>query len=195
MESIKIQLCECGCGQPAPIATRNWHKRGIKKGQYLRFVCGHHRRGKEQSADEKIKRVKSWGIDNFAISPYLPGNKIVRYKHGQKRWYCCHRKNSQKPHARLVYEHFYGEIPKDWVIHHKSGSAEKLEDDRPENLLAVPKKWNIHFLPFLAQGFGIPEEKVTQAYILANEERLEMSDQDIFKRICELLLLRGTTHV
>ena len=56
MESIKPpKLCECGCGQVAPIATRNWHKKGIKKGQALRFVCGHHRRGVEQTKEEKIK--------------------------------------------------------------------------------------------------------------------------------------------
>jgi len=36
-----LKLCECGCGQPAPIATRNRHSRGQVKGQPLRFVSGH----------------------------------------------------------------------------------------------------------------------------------------------------------
>jgi len=34
-----VKLCECGCGQPAPIATRN--RRGYTKGQPLRFISGH----------------------------------------------------------------------------------------------------------------------------------------------------------
>ena len=35
------KLCECGCGQPAPIATTTNKRRGIVKGQPRRFVHGH----------------------------------------------------------------------------------------------------------------------------------------------------------
>jgi hypothetical protein len=35
------KLCECGCGQPAPVATRNRYDRGQRKGEPLRFVSGH----------------------------------------------------------------------------------------------------------------------------------------------------------
>ena len=34
-------LCECGCGKPAPIATRNDPPRGRVKGQSYRFIQGH----------------------------------------------------------------------------------------------------------------------------------------------------------
>jgi hypothetical protein len=37
------KLCECGCGQPAPIATRTAPKRGQVKGQPLRFIRGHYK--------------------------------------------------------------------------------------------------------------------------------------------------------
>ena len=36
------KLCACGCGQPAPIATRNYHKTGVIKGQPQRFIKDHH---------------------------------------------------------------------------------------------------------------------------------------------------------
>jgi hypothetical protein len=36
-----VKLCECGCGQPAPIATRTNTKLGHVKGQPIRFVRGH----------------------------------------------------------------------------------------------------------------------------------------------------------
>jgi hypothetical protein len=39
-----VKLCECGCGQPVPIAKRNRKNRGHVKGQPLRFVKGHHLR-------------------------------------------------------------------------------------------------------------------------------------------------------
>jgi hypothetical protein len=39
------KLCECGCGQPAPIAVKTNVKDGYIKGQPIRFVHGHNRRG------------------------------------------------------------------------------------------------------------------------------------------------------
>lgn len=41
-----MKLCECGCEEPAPVATRNRVDRGWLKGQPIRFVSGHHLRGK-----------------------------------------------------------------------------------------------------------------------------------------------------
>lgn len=38
---MSIVLCECGCGQPAPIATQNNAARGYVKGQPQRFIRGH----------------------------------------------------------------------------------------------------------------------------------------------------------
>jgi len=38
---VEIKLCECGCGQPAPIAKSANSARGQAKGQPLRFVRGH----------------------------------------------------------------------------------------------------------------------------------------------------------
>ena len=187
MENFKEQkLCECGCGQVAPIATRNWHKKGIKKGQSLRFVCGHHRRGKIQSREEKIKRAKAWGVDTCEISPYLPGNRLIRYYPNQKRWYCSAWSGPSKcPHARMVYEHHYGIIPEGFVVHHKSGTADKIEDDRPENLMLVSKVWNFRYFPWLAQGFGVPESQVTDCYIKAVEK---YPQHEVFKEVCRMLV-------
>jgi hypothetical protein len=36
-----MKLCECGCGQPAPIAKRTEIRRGYVKGQPTRFILGH----------------------------------------------------------------------------------------------------------------------------------------------------------
>lgn len=35
------KLCECGCGELAPVATRNHSRYGWVKGQPMRFVKGH----------------------------------------------------------------------------------------------------------------------------------------------------------
>lgn len=37
-----LVLCQCGCGQPAPIAKINFNNEGLKKGEYRKFIRGHH---------------------------------------------------------------------------------------------------------------------------------------------------------
>lgn len=54
----QVKLCECGCGNPAPISKQTAASRGWVKGEPLRFIHGHawqltathgHRRGKTNS--------------------------------------------------------------------------------------------------------------------------------------------------
>lgn len=44
MKPDQPKLCECGCGQPAPIATKTDAARGYVAGEPRRFVAGHHGR-------------------------------------------------------------------------------------------------------------------------------------------------------
>lgn len=37
-------LCMCGCGQPVPRADHTHRKSGIVKGEYVKYLIGHHRR-------------------------------------------------------------------------------------------------------------------------------------------------------
>lgn len=45
-----MSLCECGCGEPAPIAKKTYSARGVVKGQVLTFIQGHHSRMPEYRA-------------------------------------------------------------------------------------------------------------------------------------------------
>jgi len=40
-----MKLCECGCGEPAPIAKMTRRNSGRIKGQPVRFISGHNNRG------------------------------------------------------------------------------------------------------------------------------------------------------
>lgn len=40
-------LCQCGCGQPAPLARQNHTKMGYVKGQPVRFIAGHNNKTPE----------------------------------------------------------------------------------------------------------------------------------------------------
>lgn len=60
------KLCECGCGQPAPVSTVNNASLGWVKGQPKRFVRGHARTGKRvvdrSPADFVGRRFGRWVI-------------------------------------------------------------------------------------------------------------------------------------
>lgn len=43
--SPDVKLCECGCGQSAPLARKANNRLGYVKGQSMRFIQGHGRRG------------------------------------------------------------------------------------------------------------------------------------------------------
>jgi len=53
-DAMTVKLCECGCGQPAPIAKRTRSSRGQKKGEPLRFINGHNTR--LLSSEEQARR-------------------------------------------------------------------------------------------------------------------------------------------
>lgn len=44
MPETVVKLCECGCGQPAPIAKKTVSQYGHKKGEPKQFINGHNRR-------------------------------------------------------------------------------------------------------------------------------------------------------
>lgn len=45
-EAAPVKLCECGCGQSAPIASKTRKERGQIRGQPVRYKVGHAMRGK-----------------------------------------------------------------------------------------------------------------------------------------------------
>jgi hypothetical protein len=50
-DQAAVKLCECGCGEPAPLATRSDPGKGYVRGQPVRFIRNHHRRGVRHSPE------------------------------------------------------------------------------------------------------------------------------------------------
>jgi hypothetical protein len=91
------KLCECGCGQIAPIATTTKLKFGWIKGQPKRFICGHNKwkGGKSKSGDGRYEltympehpKASNWGyvfthvlMAENALGTYLPfGTEVHHY--------------------------------------------------------------------------------------------------------------------
>lgn len=62
MPDATLKLCECGCGQAAPIANQTDNNRGYVQGRPMRFVLGHNgRRGARDRFESKVDRAPGHG--------------------------------------------------------------------------------------------------------------------------------------
>jgi len=52
--------------------------------------------------------------------------------------------------------------------------------------MLLPDRWNLRFFPTLAQGFGIDEKLVTDAYLAVYQERI--SESELFSELCKKLV-------
>lgn len=104
-----MKTCECGCGQPAPIATYSLKARGWVKGQPKRFISGHNSRGE--------------GNPNWAGGRNDDGRGYIRVRLAPGAWAYEHR---------LIAETMIGRpLRQEEVVHHIDGDK---SNNKPENL-------------------------------------------------------------
>ena len=176
--------CQCGCNTEILPNPANGH--------VSKFVKGHHLKGKELDFEYRLERTrKRWGREP-TISPYLK-ETFISFDNKSQRWYACVKCQDGKQrgilHANAVYRHHHGEIPKGYVVHHKNGKHDRIEDDHPDNLMLLPDDWNLRFLPVLAKGFGVKEEVVTEHYLdIPDKNRPK---KELFVDLCASLIDRA----
>lgn len=86
------QLCECGCGEPAPIATRTDPRFGYVKGQPVRYIHGH--KGRQRA------RAAAQGTATHATCAC--GSPVVRKKAKQCR--ACYERSRREGGRRGLSE-------------------------------------------------------------------------------------------
>lgn len=129
MESA--QLCECGCGGPAPIATRTDATAGTVKGQPRRFILGH-RKPKAQPLSERYDTVDGGHASacwRFTGSFNSGGYGTVR-----------HRGRTASAH-RAYYIEYVGAIPSGADIDHLCRNKWCVN---PAHLEPVAHRENVH---------------------------------------------------
>lgn len=179
-EKHQIKYCKCGCGTVIP---------PYKNGHIPDYVKGHHLKGSKLTLEYRMERTKSrWGKEPV-LSPYLDC-VFIKFSEKNGRWNACVKREGIKSrnilHAKAVYLQYHGEIPEGYVVHHKNGRCDRIEDDRPENLMLLPDEWNLRFFPVLAKGFGFDESQVTDTYLELNKDG--KSDNELFSELCSVLI-------
>lgn len=107
MPTSEYGLCECGCGEPAPIARRTYSKKGIRKGEPTRFIAWHHLRVRPSGTDY---RVEDRG---FATPCWIWQKAIDKDGYGRNS-----RRNEPNRAHRYYYERLKGSIPNGLQIDH-----------------------------------------------------------------------------
>lgn len=108
-------LCQCGCGQPAPIAKASIQKRGHVRGQPLRFIHSHNSRGANNS-----NWRGGWSTDTRYIY-----RKPEAGERPNGRGYV-------REHVAIVERALGKPLPKGAQVHHVN---EIKTDNRPSNLV------------------------------------------------------------
>lgn len=129
-----MKLCECGCGEPAPIATATNRKRGYVKGEPRRFVLGHHGRvaPRKPVLDRLMEKV-IWNGDEDECWEWQGGKNDSSYG--------LLRVDGREAYAhRVSYELFVGPIPDGLEIDHLCRRPNCVN---PAHLEAVSHRENI----------------------------------------------------
>ena len=103
----KIRACQCGCGQPAPIASRTNSSKGEVKGEQLRFLSGHNKR-LDQTLDHYMRSVSK-----TPNGCWTWGGSINRKGYGRAQY-----KNRHHNAHRVIYQLSGFAIPKDMHLDH-----------------------------------------------------------------------------
>lgn len=130
-----VRTCDCGCGQPTPIAQETDHRRGIRKGQPQHFRLGHYHRNLTPAVIRFWAKVDKSG-GPLACWPWL--GSLAGYGYG-RIWH----RGRHVPAHRFAYELLVGPIPEGMEIDHvKERGCTRRNCVNPAHLEPVTRRVN-----------------------------------------------------
>jgi hypothetical protein len=130
------KLCECGCGEPAPISRQTDTKRGYVKGQPRRFRRGHHVRGCERPDLYKTERYR---VEDRGYETPCHIWRLAISKKGYGQEWDRERKQMRFAHA-MAFERKHGPVPSGAEIDHLCRQRACVN---PDHLQAVSHVVNV----------------------------------------------------
>ena len=125
-------------------------------------------KGDRHSFSSLVKRTETRTGRPAILSPYIP-ELLVSCPSPRNRWVTNSPLTGKHGlHSKAVWEHYNGPVPEGYVVHHKSGQHNTLEDDHPDNLMLLTENQNSRLFPALALELGIPESIITDCFIEAD---------------------------
>lgn len=85
--------CECGCGNPAPIAKRTRSDVGHVKGEPIRFIRGHYGRRRQYSDKERRERKRKRDREHYQRNKERIKSRVLQWQRSNPE---AHRKNNQR---------------------------------------------------------------------------------------------------
>jgi hypothetical protein len=120
-------LCECGCGEAAPIAKRTLAKQGMVKGEPQRYVLGHNRR---RGVPDYVEEDRGHSTPCWIWQRYI----------GPRGYGTVSRKGHTYSAHRFYYVQHKGPVPDRYVIDHRCKVPACVN---PDHLEAVTHEENL----------------------------------------------------
>jgi hypothetical protein len=127
------KLCECGCGHPAPIATKTYSKWGHVAGEPMRFLRGHNRANVSMSDVMKQRLSERWsgrGNPRYSNGRHSDSRGYVVLVLPEEHPFASMRDARSRVylHRLVMAEHLGRALAQDEEIHH-------LDEDKSNNEL------------------------------------------------------------
>jgi len=154
------KLCECGCGQPAPIAKDTNRRLGYIKGQPVRFVQGHNARV-EHPHKPGTRPSRPPHPDDYTVNSETG---CWEWRHAVNRHgYGMVWRGGHKIHAhRFFFQELVGPIPDGFDVDHLCRNRRCVN---PAHLEAVPRAVNLR----RGNGTILSEQDVIEIRRLARD--------------------------
>ena len=116
-----MKLCECGCGNPAPIAKKNNTRWGWIKGEPLRFLRGQGNIGGKPITDKPLYLVNE-----------ISGCWVWQFYKDDKGYGVIKRKGKNYQAHRFIFEQYKEKIPEGMQLDHKCRNTSCVNPDHLE---------------------------------------------------------------